>query len=135
MCHADHQRCSRSWPRRRRSALGAAALAIATVLAGCASGTRQAAAPHRADTWEAVFLPPDTAGALAPMASEDLPGFDRNDSILTARVAEPLMASSQWPEARRDSIERTRTITISSSTNSFLFFVPERRDGRHRRAW
>jgi len=119
-----------------RSVLAAAALA-AWGLVGCASTVPRGALPvggTLGTASEAVFVRPELAGAIA---SADGAEFGRRDGALSVREAQPLLATAQWPEEPRASLDRRRYITVSTSPTTFLFFLPERRDVRrdYYRGW
>lgn len=107
--------------------------AVVIMLAGCASSVSQQAKNERAGgTWEAVFLPESTQEALDanPDAAQAWEG--RRDGTIQLRIDQPVLASAEWPEAPRDSLNRYRYINLGRQPENVLYFRPER---ENRRGW
>lgn len=110
--------------------VSAAALLAAGALVGCAATVPRGALPvggALGTASEAVFVRPELAGAIASAEGAE---FGRRDAALSVREAQPLLATAQWPEEERASLERRRYITVSTSASTFLFFLPPTRDVR-----
>lgn len=97
-------------------------------LTGCASekASRVTEAPaHAPARWQAVMLPEETAAETSDIvwAWWD----ERRDGEVGVRYQEPLLASNQWPEPERASLERPRYISLPNRPDTLLYFRPERR--------
>lgn len=69
---------------------------------------------------EAVFLPPDTALALANRVPG--PEFSRNDYLLSQATPEEVYLRGDWLQAPRASLYYPRYITIPRSANIQVWF-------------
>lgn len=74
--------------------------------------------------WEAVFLPASTYAASELSG----PGWEgaRRDDALGVRGPAVVLASTQWPEPARASLERPRRIRLENDARDLLFFTPRR---------
>lgn len=79
--------------------------------------------------WEAVFLPASTRAAVD--ATGPMPDVDRRDGALNVHGPEVLLASTQWPERARASLERPRRVRLERDARDVLFFTPRRRHHVH----
>jgi len=147
-----HKHSRRGLPGRRGAGLqrilfAAAPFAIA-VIQGCAGGPpagtqAPTASPeiqaqralYTPPTWEAVFLPPATrdTAAQAGLLRNEQAWDQRNDGVLTARAApEPVLASNEWPDAPRPTLDRRSYLTLRQN-DTYVFFRYERERDRGRR--
>lgn len=115
-------RSVRAW---RTGGLTLASLVMAAALAGCGRTVARPDAPvggSLGQASEAIFGSPN----FAVWAAQDLGGaeYARRDAALNPRVEGPLLASNQWPEASRTTLERRRSVTVESSASTFIFFLP-----------
>lgn len=117
---------------RARAAYAAALVVSAWVLAGCsAAPTRPAgvAVGHQGSAWETVFATPEVDARLGEMGEGG--EYARRDGALAVREPRPLLATEQWPERERATIERHRRITFPRRAETMIFFLPERRAVRY----
>lgn len=58
--------------------------------------------------------------------------LSRRDASLNPQSPEPLLASTQWPNASRPTFERARRVTLPRNARTVLEFLPprSRTDGR-----
>jgi hypothetical protein len=102
----------------------------ALLVAGCASepAVVQQQAPARAPArWEAVLLPEATAqdlGDYVPGTGGGAWWDERRDAAMSYRTDEPLLASGQWPEPSRPSLDRPRYIELPKRPETLLYFRP-----------
>lgn len=118
----------------RRRWLGAAMsvglIAVPALLGGCASepAVVQQPAPARAPArWEAVMLPEATAqdlGDYVPGSSGGAWWDERRDAAMSYRSDGPLLASGEWPEPSRPSLDRPRYIELPKRPETLLYFRP-----------
>lgn len=114
-----------------RTAILTAAVPCLLLASGCSTGPvparREApVAGHMGGSWEALYLTPRAAELLADIDPADLPEYARRDSDLSLTIEGPLLASSQWPQPPRLTVERARRLNIPVNANSQLFLLPER---------
>ena len=107
----------------------------AALIAGCADSTasRADAPPYVAPAWEAVFLPAETAAASdAALASgSDFEAWEtRNDHRLSVRTDRSTLASDDWPDTSRPTLERARYIYLQRQPESILYLRRVRDRGR-----
>jgi hypothetical protein len=135
----------------------AAILTAAGAVGGCASDIPRRAAPAAAGdpaqvegragveagaqggAWEAVFLPAATTANLERTSRSAAPELARLDDELPVGRGHALLATAQWPEPLRPTLERTRRISFPRDASTQLFFLPPREvwrwDGWDRRAY
>lgn len=111
----------------------AAVTAVVLALGGCASDegvTRsvEATGPSR---WEAVVMPEATADEFAAMGRDEM-GWawweERRDSAMAARVDGPMLATDEWPDATRPSLDRMRYLSLPTRSETMIYFRPSRGD-------
>ncbi|MBC7772822.1 MAG: hypothetical protein H7210_10035 [Pyrinomonadaceae bacterium] len=126
-------RCKRGAP------YGVMIATVAIILAGCAGNESQRAynerntrVPLPGGASEAVFLPESTQLVLDeyPELAEAWEG--RRDSAIQPRLDQPVLATAEWPEAPRASLDRYRYISIPRQPENILYFRLPR---EHRRNW
>jgi len=108
------------------------ALGASAALVGCAARAPASAGPapgaraERAGTWDQVFL-----AAGEGDAPPEAPAWatTRRDGALAVHAPEPLLATAQWPEPARASLEHRRIVTFPRRADSMIFFLSERRGG------
>lgn len=129
MLSRSNTRTPRTPPRTFARAFGISAAAAA--LAGCASSNVGRAGPPPAPPagarWETVFLTPEPALALSQYDETTLPGYDRLDPYVNFAPPQAQVATSQWPQPDRPTLERGRYITLPHHANTIIFFVPANR--------
>ncbi len=120
-----------------RAALPLALAALAIIATGCSSSVERRAdawggegthtskataarssAPSQGGSWELVFQSPSVA------AHADGPEYARRDASLNPRGNEPLTALSDWPEAPRADLSRSRSIRVRDSESTFIYYFP-----------
>jgi hypothetical protein len=121
----------------RVSRPGAASVALVLApmlagLAGCAGpvprreASAAAYAGNQGSASETVFSTPEVADALALSNEPVGPEYARRDSLLSADPRGPLLATAEWPEPARASLERPRYIRVRDDRDRFTFFLHER---------
>lgn len=109
---------------------GSLAMALFLVLiAGCARSERVGTGEYVAPRSEALFLPPELAANASRESNE---WESRNTHRLSIRTPEPMLASNQWPQPDRPSLERARYYTIQRQPESILYFRSGRETYRER---
>ncbi|MCC6322573.1 MAG: hypothetical protein IT438_14185 [Phycisphaerales bacterium] len=102
-------------------------VAIACWLGGCAASSvprREAGSASRfggdqGASAEVVFAPVEVGDWGAPE-------YGRRDAQLSVREDGPLLATSQWPEPERASLENPRYLYIRDRDGRYTYFVPDR---------
>jgi hypothetical protein len=85
---------------------------------------------------EVVFLTPEVERGLNTLGRErGGVEYGRRDALLGSRPDGPLLASAEWPEAARASLERPWYVYVRDDARRFTFFLPERGRGRERGGW
>lgn len=79
----------------------------------------------QAASWEAVFLTPAAEAIVSSGEAGPADEYARNDGRLGVGEPGPLLATSQWPEPIRASIEHPRYVYIRDDARRMLFFVPD----------
>ncbi|MDZ4686825.1 MAG: hypothetical protein SH850_17265 [Planctomycetaceae bacterium] len=115
------------------------AAAAALTSGGCARQVAERSTVARSGTvelaqggaWESVF------GPLHDYDPSALPEFGRNDYRLNASQPSALLATSQWPQPERDSLDNVRYLYLRDRDGRITYFGPDyygRRDwhGHHR---
>ena len=96
------------------------------MLAGCASqpAAVQAPPPVKAPArWETVMMPAGTTEALGD--AEGAWWDERRDAAMSYRSDDPLLASGQWPEPIRPTLDRPRYVVLPKRADTLLYFRPE----------
>ncbi|MFN7020425.1 MAG: hypothetical protein ACK4WH_03750 [Phycisphaerales bacterium] len=70
--------------------------------------------------WAEVVFPPPERGGGAEWE------FARRDRALSVRGDAPLLATTQWPEPGRASLENVRRVYIRDRDGSYTYFLPDR---------
>jgi hypothetical protein len=111
-----------------RSTLGGVvALLMVAAVGGCAKDEpvvvqKEAVAPAR---WEAVVLPESTVRELGGPHEGYAWWDDRRDGEMSYRNNQPLLASGQWPEPARPSLDRPRYLVLPKKPETLLYFRSE----------
>lgn len=111
--------------------------ASVAALSGCTGSrpTTLAVSPQPAagGSWSAV-LPGQGVGRQAGISDTQqpfaaAPGWilSRNDSALSARAVEPLLATTDWPERERPSVQRPILIRVYEQPGRFYSYRPQHR--------
>ena len=96
-------------------------------LSGCATpgsdSTVRAPAPGVATRSAALFTTPEVEPAWG-----DEFEFTRRDAALALATPQPLLASSEWPDAGTPSLDNPRSVYLYSSPNynRYIYFAPSR---------
>lgn len=85
--------------------------------------------------WEAVFLPAGTAAAQVGSEPASRAEYSRLDGALSLREDGVLLATAQWPEPARPSVERVRRVFQERDARTALFFLPRRERARWGWEW
>lgn len=122
------ERWTAGCPWRGRGLLAVGVVAVGAAMAGgCASEQAvtsvEAPAPAR---WEAVWLPAETAAGVGECGDNWAWWETRRDSALAVRSPGPLLATDQWPEPARPSMDEVRYISVPSRPETIMYFRPER---------
>jgi hypothetical protein len=101
--------------------LGLAGLA----LTGCSAplGGAELAAPRSTGNHsQVIFSTPEITAAYAGIDDAQLPEFSRRDAQMAIASNEPLLATTQWPQPERTSIEQARYIRLVTSPDQFIIY-------------
>lgn len=99
------------------------------------------AAGDQGGAWEAVLPTPEITAALEGIDPSMFAEFGRADDRLGAGTDGPLLATAQWPEPARATLERPRQILARDRDGRLTFFETERPHHGHshhqspRRGW
>jgi len=117
-------------------------LTISTMFGGCTTQVVRREAPSlqafggdQGGASEVIFTTPELSAALESdptLASGDQ---SRRDYTLNIRDEQPLLATAEWPQRARASLERPRYVHFRDRDGRLTFFVPDRRDTRHYQHW
>lgn len=120
-----------------RSGAPAIALVLACGLTACSSSVDRRAdawggegpatasrAPvaSQGGSWELVFQSPGVNAQLAGL--EPGPEHARRDGALNPRGNEPVTAMSNWPEAPRADLARSRSVRVRDNESTFIYYFP-----------
>lgn len=117
--------------RRWKMRLAACGALLGALVAGCASdqaaSTVSAPVPAGTDRWEAVVLPEATAAVFAEGEVEGAWWGWRRDEALAVRVDGPALATSEWPEPERPTLDRPRYLSLPTRPETILHLRRESR--------
>lgn len=74
-------------------------------------------------SWAAVLPTPEVVAIAGDARAEDSPQFARRDYALGIASADHLPPGS-WPDDTRPSLDRQRRITLSTQSQTFIYFRP-----------
>lgn len=113
---------------RRLAAIVVVGAAVAA-LTGCTESrsTRISPAPQpgAGGSWSTVL--PLTAVSASPGQSAPAWILSRNDSELSPRSVDPVLATSAWPEPERPSLRRPILIRVHEQPGRYYSYGPQRR--------
>src|SRR5262249_10800783 len=80
-------------------------------------------------SWSLVFNTPTGTRGTGGAGPEEFAEYSRNDGVLAARPDGPLLATAEWPERERVSLEYPRRVFLDNRPDQLLFFEYESRYG------
>jgi hypothetical protein len=110
---------------------GAVCVVATLAIAGCAtqvpqreamSGYGSRSESGQAGSWESVLSTPEVIERLAATPPDSLPEFARADYRLSESNPGPVLASGQWPEPDRTSLEYPRYLQIRDRDGRLTYF-------------
>ncbi|MFG0259787.1 MAG: hypothetical protein ACF8LK_05475 [Phycisphaerales bacterium JB041] len=116
---------------RRVAAIVVVGAAVAA-LSGC-TGSRTARVaptprPAAGGSWNAVLPSPALSAADGDPGQADAAWIlSRNDSGLSPRSVDPVLATAQWPEPERPSLRRPILIRVYEQPGRYYSYGPQRR--------
>lgn len=109
--------------------LAASGVAACLVIAGCqarvAQRVREPEGGRQGGAWEAVVASAFVNQRLAGQDPRSAPEFARADARLSTADG-PILATREWPEPARASLDRPRRIYLPTRAENLLYFEQER---------